>query len=322
MKELASLLSPFSVDVFLSQYWTARELIVRGGVSKFAELFSWAELNAVLNQHSRHLQYGELKLAKDGRSLPAETISYQSTSRKRGPVTRLSARKILALFGEGATIIVNHIDRYSPALGALAGALEQEIGETVQINAYCTPPQASGFAPHYDTHEVFILQVEGTKDWRAGGFTRPYPLATQKSMKTEAPLAAFNSLQLSKGDLMYIPRGLWHEASTTSEPSLHLTIGVHCRTGIDLLLWAASQLSEIEEARRNLPKRWGEGHGSQLQAAETAALLERLLAQLPNAAGGLDLAGRFDAQTRPKRDRRKPGRFALPQVGQAERGDK
>jgi ribosomal protein L16 Arg81 hydroxylase len=312
MRELASLLSPFSVDVFLSQYWTARELVVHGEATKFAELFSWAEFNAVLNQQSRHLQYGELKLAKDGRTLPAETISYRATSRKREPVTRLAAKKILALFGEGATIIVNHIDRYSPALGALAGALEQEIGETVQINAYCTPPQASGFAPHYDTHEVFILQVEGTKDWRAGGFTLPYPLATQKSVKTEAPLDAFNSLHLSKGDLMYIPRGLWHEASTTSEPSLHLTVGVHCRTGVDLLLWAASQLSEIEEARRNLPKHWGEGQGSQLQATETAALLERLLAQLPNAAGGSEVAARFDAQTRPKRERRKRGRFALP----------
>ena len=312
MRELASLLSPFSVDVFLSQYWAARELVVHGEATKFAELFSWAEFNAVLNQQARHLRYGELRLAKGGRTLPAETVSYQATSRKRGSVTRLSAQKILALFGEGATIIVNHIDRYSPALGALAGALEQEIGETVQINAYCTPPQASGFAPHYDTHEVFILQVEGTKDWRAGGFTAPYPLATQKSVKTDAPLAAFNNLQLSKGDLMYIPRGLWHEASTTSEPSLHLTVGVHCRTGVDLLLWAASQLSEIEEARRNLPKHWGKGPGFQMQAAETAALLERLLAQLPNAAGGPEVAARFDAQTRPKRERRKTGRFALP----------
>ena len=321
MKDLASLLAPFSVDVFLSQYWTARELVVRGEATKFAGLFSWAELNAVLNQQSRNLQYGQLKLAKDGRTLPAETVSYQVTTRKRGRVTRLSAQKILALFGEGATIIVNHVERYSPALGALAGALEQEIGETVQINAYCTPPQASGFAPHYDTHEAFILQVEGTKSWRAGGFTRPYPVATQKSVKAEAPLATFNSLELSKGDLMYIPRGLWHAASTASEPSLHLTVGVHCRTGIDLLLWAAGQLSEIEEARRNLPKRWGEGRGSRLQAAETAALLERLLAQLPDAAGGPGVAARFDAQTRPKRERRKPARFALPQAGRAGHGD-
>jgi ribosomal protein L16 Arg81 hydroxylase len=321
MKELASLLAPFSIDVFLSQYWTARELVVRGEASKFTELFSWAEFNAVLNQQHRNLQYGELKLAKDGRTLPAEAIANQVTTRKRKTMTRLSARKILALFGEGATIIVNHVERYSPALGALAGALEQEIGEPVQINAYCTPPQASGFAPHYDTHEAFVLQVEGTKHWRAGGVTRPYPLATQKSVRTEAPRAAFNLLQLSKGDLMYIPRGLWHEASTTSEPSLHLTVGVHCRTGVDLLLWAAGQLSEIEEARRNLPKRWGEGQGSQLQAAETAALLERLLVQLSNTAGGPDVAARFDAQTRPKRERRKPGRFALPQVGPGEHED-
>lgn len=321
MKELASLLAPFSVEAFLSQYWTERELVVHGEVTKFAGLFSWADLNSILNQHQRHLQYGEVKVAKDGRTLPAEAVASQATTRKRGTATRLSARKILDLFGEGATIIVNHIDQYSPVLNAFAGALEREFGEPVQINAYCTPPESSGFAAHYDTHEVFVLQVEGAKHWHAGGFTRRYPLTTQKSVKSEAPRSAFHLVELSKGDLMYIPRGLWHEAATTSAPSLHLTVGVHCRTGIDLLQWAVSQLAEVEEARRNLPKHWGEGRGAQYSAAETAALLERLLANLPNAAGGPKVAARFVAQTKPKRERRERGRFALPRVRKSENGD-
>lgn len=312
MKELTSLLAPFPVDVFLSQYWTERELVVRGEATKFAELFSWAELNSVLNQQYRNFQYGQVKVARDGRSLPAESITSQVTNRKRGTTTRLSAQKILDLFGEGATIIINNIDHHSPRLGSLAGALEHEIGERVQINAYCSPPEASGFAAHYDTHDVLVLQVEGSKHWRAGGVTLRYPLPTQKSVRADAPREAFNLVEMSKGDLMYIPRGVWHEASTTSEPSLHLTVGVHCRTGVDLLLWAANQLAEVEEARRNLPKHWGEGRGSKYPAAETAALLERLLACLPNAAGGPDVAARFDAQTKPKRRRRERERFALP----------
>ena len=314
MRELASLLAPFSVDEFLSQYWTERELVVRGEATKFAGFFSWAELNSVLNQQYRNFQYGQVKVAKDGRSLPAESIATQVTTRKRGTMTRLSAQKILALFGEGATIIVNNIDHYSPGLGALAGALEQEIGERIQINAYCSPPEASGFAAHYDTHEVFVLQVEGSKHWRAGGVTLRYPLTTQSSVKADAPRAAMSLVDLSKGDLLYVPRGVWHEASTTSEPSLHLTVGVHCRTGVDLLQWAVEQLAEVEEARRNLPKHRGEGRGSRFPAAETAALLERLLSYLPNAAGGPDVAARFNAQTKPRSRRRERERFTLPQV--------
>jgi len=313
-KELTSLLAPFPVDVFLSQYWTERELLVSGEATKFAELFSWAELNAVLNQQYRNFQYGQVKLARDGRTLPAETIANRVNTRKRGSLMRLSAQKILALFGEGATIIVNNIDHYSPRLGSLAAALEHAIGERIQINAYCSPPEASGFAAHYDTHDVFVLQVEGSKHWRVGGVTLRYPLPTQKSMKADAPREALNLVEMSKGDLLYIPRGVWHEATTTSEPSLHLTVGVHCRTGVDLLLWAASQLAEVEEARRNLPKLWGKGRGSKYPAAETAALLERLLTHLPSAAGGPDVAARFDAQTKPKRRRRERERFALPQV--------
>ena len=35
----------------------------------------------------------------------------------------------------------------------------------MQINAYITPPENQGFAAHYDTHDVFVLQVSGSKRW-------------------------------------------------------------------------------------------------------------------------------------------------------------
>ena len=43
--------------------------------------------------------------------------------------------------------------------------LAAELGHPVQINAYITPPQNQGFAPHYDVHDVFVLQVAGRKRW-------------------------------------------------------------------------------------------------------------------------------------------------------------
>ena len=55
--------------------------------------------------------------------------------------------------------------------------------------------------------------------------------------------------------MLYIPRGHWHYAIALDEPSLHLTLGVHCKTGIDFLEWLVSELRQQEEWRISLPLR-------------------------------------------------------------------
>jgi len=52
------------------------------------------------------------------------------------------------------------------AHGHLCGGIEQELDHVVHANAYLTPGNTSGFTPHYDTHEVLVLQLAGTKHWR------------------------------------------------------------------------------------------------------------------------------------------------------------
>jgi len=41
--------------------------------------------------------------------------------------------------------------------------------------------------PHWDDHDVFILQVSGEKRWRVYGVTRPYPLYRDVDANTECP---------------------------------------------------------------------------------------------------------------------------------------
>ena len=48
----------------------------------------------------------------------------------------------------------------------MLATLQDHFGCFVGSNAYLTPPNSQGFAPHYDDIEAFILQVEGKKHWR------------------------------------------------------------------------------------------------------------------------------------------------------------
>jgi hypothetical protein len=101
---------------------------------------------------------------------------------------------------------------------------------------------------------VFILQIEGSKQWYVFDDTIKYPLPGQKSTGFSAPTEQpYLSCTLHPGDVLYIPRGHWHYAIACESPSLHLTVGIHPKTGIDLLEWLINDLQQQEEWRESLP---------------------------------------------------------------------
>ena len=68
--------------------------------------------------------------------------------------------------------------------------LADELGHATQCNAYVTPPGSQGFAPHHDTHDVFVLQVDGHKRWNIYEPLIRLPLKSQPSQNLtgEGPL--------------------------------------------------------------------------------------------------------------------------------------
>jgi hypothetical protein len=50
-------------------------------------------------------------------------------------------------------------------LGRLCEALQTQLDHAAHANVYITPGNAGGFTPHYDTHEVLVLQIAGHKRW-------------------------------------------------------------------------------------------------------------------------------------------------------------
>ena len=68
-EQLEELLRPCGVEEFLASSWGRAHLHVRGAAGRFAHLLPWAQLNAILRQH--RLDFPRLRMARDGRSLPA-----------------------------------------------------------------------------------------------------------------------------------------------------------------------------------------------------------------------------------------------------------
>jgi ribosomal protein L16 Arg81 hydroxylase len=105
------------------------------------------------------------------------------------------------------------------------------LSQPVQANAYLSPANSRGFDLHYDTHDVFILQVEGIKEWEFRDAGAALPAADEQHRNNANWISSLNlpimwRQVLEPGDCVYIPRGYAHQAWTQNSHSLHMTIGV------------------------------------------------------------------------------------------------
>ena len=155
-----------------------------------------------------------VRLARDGEVLAESRYTRSGASLAGRPLTGLvDTRRLLREFDDGATVVLQGLHRYWPPLRDLVAELELELGHTCQANAYLTPPGSQGFAVHSDTHDVFVFQTHGHKQWEVhtGG-------------RAEEVL-------LEPGVAMYLPTGTPHAARAQDTVSLHVTLG------IDQLTW-------------------------------------------------------------------------------------
>lgn len=243
---LAKLCGKSSSEEFMTSVLERQVLHSEKCVSSFEieALLSTQTLNSLFARYP--LQPSRYQLIKDG------TVDRDAPRHSAGG---MDPKYIAAAYAEGQTIRLNSVHESVPAVGALCRDLAEECKCAVFANVYMTPARNPGFDPHYDDHDVLVIQCHGSKEWR---------IHDEYANRTALPLAGFQfdaqkyvpgpptrSLMLNAGDTLYIPRGHMHSARAQDAGSVHITLSLNWPTWNELLMdvIARSSLDDVDMRR-------------------------------------------------------------------------
>jgi lysine-specific demethylase/histidyl-hydroxylase NO66 len=236
---------------FARQFWGQQPLLSPASAlpAGFGELLDANAIDELVSK--RGLRTPFLRVAKNGTTLADKTFTSPGGV-GAGIADQVNEDRLVQLFAEGATLVLQGLHRVWPPVLEFCQKLAAELGHPVQANAYVTPPQNQGFSAHYDVHDVFVLQIDGEKQWRIHRPVLESPLREQawndrkSDVEARAQEPPLMEAVLQPGDCLYLPRGTIHAATALGGVSTHLTIGIHVWTRYAL----AQQL--VEQALRAL----------------------------------------------------------------------
>ena len=247
------------VERFRSAHWGRHPLLRRNpGGTSFDDLLSLDAVDHLVAATS--IRQPAFRLVRDGKPLPpaAYTRRVRIGGRELDDVADVA--QVHRHFAEGATIVLQGLQRYWPPLTRFCRELQEAIDHPVQANAYVTPARAQGLGRHADAHDVFLLQVLGSKHWRVHEPGDP------------AEAEAVLDTELAPGDVLYLPTGAHHSARTMASASVHVTVGVLNVTWARVLADLVARAHEELGAAETLPLGFGRDPG--FPAAVAARLAE------------------------------------------------
>ena len=296
---IQSLVAPMSEEEFRSRYWERQPLIIhRGNPNYFGDLFTLEDFDAS---------------TKGGRGYVKTAEASKKVVAMRKGTGAESAEHVLTDMKGGHTLILDSMQEYNPKLGEFCRKLGQENAERFQTNIYLTPPNGKGFQPHWDNHDVFVLQVMGSKHWKVEKTRRTLPqkdgTIEDEGRELRGEVYEFT---LQQGDAVYIPRGFVHAAECGVEASLHVTLGFYYNTWDELLLAAVrAAIMRDDNLRLSLPAGHTKGDGAGVikrmrevfAAAADPAFLRHVLDQYRDELvrrAPLEISGQILSHFRPK----------------------
>merc|ERR1712179_123225 len=201
---LQSILGCTKMDDFFKNIWEKRPLHVsRSDENFYGELFTLPVVKKVVETNEfNFLLDVNVSTYTDGQR--------QEIVEENGKVTLESMERLMS--EKCASFNFCHPQRYIDQLWNILEKLETYFGCLWSANAFITPAGKQECAPHCDDAENFILQIEGTEEWKL------YKPMVELSRDFTQDVLEENLgepiivVTLRPGDLLYFPRGVTYQS--------------------------------------------------------------------------------------------------------------
>lgn len=251
---ISKLIDPVAPENFFQDYWDQEMLSISGTAGRFDDILTGDNFCDALFD----AKLGDKRLKYIQKTIGNRDASQDFFLRQKATWQDRKSLSELASLLHSGTLVFDSVQNVMPSAKIWCRELFAEFSCQITINAYFSAgPNASAFDAHFDQQDVFILQLEGEKEWRLWERDRvvnPIPGYPETKALTPPYLPADETILLTPGDLLYVPRGTWHwPRSLDDNPSLHLTLTLVMPKPTDIVGWLGQVLGEELDARSSLP---------------------------------------------------------------------
>lgn len=310
MHSLDDLLHPISPAQFRADHVDRKPLhIPAAGDRRKAGVLTWAAFNGLLGQTSLWTS-ANLRLMRNYVAVPPDQYCDPVPS-PQGQLLRPWPPKVEVFLSGGASLIANDILGAHEPLTRVGGILSRTFAANIGANIYCSFQGIQAFGTHFDYHDVVVIQTGGTKVWNLYENRADNPVEalvddanTRRWFEqTRGPL--MTQITMQAGDVLYLPRGWYHDALATDGPSLHVTFAITPLHGRDLLKLLDLEATKDPAYRAYAPPAADDG-GAAL--ASYLAAYAQILARVAASPGFADEVAMAQHRIVPR-----PAAFTLPE---------
>lgn len=128
------------------------------------------------------------------------------------------------------TLQLRQPQRFCDDFWRIICGLEESFGSLVGSDVYWTPTKSLETPPQWDNEDNFVLQLNGSqtfKLWKNSQMELP-PSESPPDLIAEELGAPIDTLELTPGDLLYLPRGMiFSRIPTKTDASIHTTFSMN-----------------------------------------------------------------------------------------------
>ncbi len=240
---------PVEFEDFVSNYFEQKPFVIKRNQPDYYEpVLTITDIDRILRNNN--LDSEGFELVKYSQQLNKSKFTCSDINTGKNVIDH---KKLFGFFDEGFTINVDQFHRYHRPLNRLVDMTVRTFYGDSNAYLFYTPAGMQGLKPHWDQVDVFILQIEGSKEWRVYDSPMKLPRTTEgfDNMDKEPILTAV----LEKGDMLYMPRGFVHEAKSGNDISVHITLSCSIKTYGDLFKSMVADIAD-EYFDQSLPVRF------------------------------------------------------------------